>query len=356
MKAIRNICILFVLLIIFSFILINFAVETIPVGTVGVLTNKFGFLDQKQGVVPKDFQPGWHLKIPGIHVWNTFDATVQTLEMTRNPYTGSQRGRDDIRVKSSDGYEVSIDVTLKYRIKEGEANKVIQNSGSGEKYKLIVRDKTQKSCQTILNQMSTEDFYNPTSRRNREKEIKKLLQKTLSKNSIEVVDVLLKDVQFDPQYEQKIQAKKLADQEVLLNISLEKAEEMRGITRKIEKETEMKVIVIKSQLEAEKVAIQNSIKIETAEINSKAKLFATELAADADLYQTEKNAEGQLLIKKAEAEGEKLRNKAMQGVGGSTIVALEAARNLNIDSITVSSMNVDFLNLDEMATKLGASK
>jgi len=236
------------------------------------------------------------------------------------------------------------------------AHKLYKNTGSGLKYRQIVRDKSQKACQTILGQMQTEDFYNPSERRKRQSEVKETLQTSLTENFVDLIDVLLKDVQFDPQYEQKIQAKKLADQEVLLNVSLEKAEKMRGITRKVEKETEMKVIVINTELEAEKVGIQNAKKIEVAQINAEADRIATELKADADLYSAEKNATGQLLVKKAEAEGEKLRNKAMQGVGGGTIVALEAARNLKITDLSVSSIDVDFLNIDEMATKLGASK
>lgn len=355
MKTIRNLCVLFVVAIIAAFIIINFAIITIPVGHVGVQTKKFALLGKK-GVVQEDFAPGWNLRVPGLHDWHKFDSTVQTLEMTRDPNSGSARGRDDIRVKSADGYEVSIDVTLKYRIKKNMAHKLYKNTGGGLKYRQIVRDKSQKACQTILGQMQTEDFYNPAERRKRQSEVQQALQSSLTENFVDVIDVLLKDVQFDPQYEQKIQAKKLADQEVLLNVSLEKAEKMRGITRKVEKETEMKVIVINSQLGAAKVEIQNEMKIEVAEINAEADRISTELHADADLYQAEKLAAGQLLIKKAEAQGEKLRNRAMQGVGGSTIVALEAARNLNIDDITVSSINVDFLNINEMATKLGVNK
>jgi len=355
MKTIRNFCVLFVILIIGAFLVINFAIVTIPVGHVGVQIKNFAVLGPK-GVVQEDFKPGWQWRIPGLHIWNKFDSTVQTLEMTRDPYSGSQRGRDDIRVKSADGYEVSIDVTMKFRIMEGKAHLVRKNTGIDGRYKLIVRDKAQKACQTILGQMKTEHFYNPDARRESSKKVMEVLQASLAENFVEVVDILLKAVQFDPQYEQKIQAKKLADQEVLLNVSLEKAEKMRGFTRKIEKETEMKVIVINSELEAAKVAIQNEMKIEVAEINAEADRISTELHADADLYQAEKAATGQLLIKKAEAQGEKLRNQAMQGVGGSTIVALEAARNLNIEDVTVSSMNVDFLNIDEMATKLGANK
>ena len=351
----KKISFLFVIIFFITVIIIKFAIVTIPVGYVGVRLNEFGVLGEK-GVTKEDFAPGWHLRIPMIHSWHKFNSTVQTLELTRNPFYGSARGRDDVRVKSSDGYEVSIDVTLKYRIAKNCAHLLYQNTGIDGVYKQIVRDKTQKECQLILGQMKTEDFYNPDMRRMKAEEVKKALSKTLTQNYVEVIDVLLKDVRFDPQYEQKIQAKKLADQEVLLNVSLEKAEKMRGITRKIEKETEMKVVVIKSQLEAEKVAIQNSLKIEVAEIMAEANRIATELRADAELYRTEKEAAGELLVKTAEAEGEKLRNKAMQGVGGSTIVALEAARNLNISDITISSIDTDLLDLNKMAEKLGAGK
>ena len=44
----------------------------------------------------------------------------------------------------------------------------------------------------------------------------------------------------------------------------------------------------------------------------------------------------------------------MQGVGGGTIVALEAAKNIRLGSMTVSTQSTDFLDLDKMADKLGA--
>ena len=70
-------------------------------------------------------------------------------------------------------------------------------------------------------------------------------------------------------------------------------------------------------------------------------------------HKAQNEAKGQLLVKKAEAEGEKLRNRAMMGVGGSTIVALEAARSLTLSNITISTVETDLLDIDGMATKLG---
>jgi hypothetical protein len=92
---------------------------------------------------------------------------------------------------------------------------------------------------------------------------------------------------------------------------------------------------------------------EIAKIDAEAKKYATEKNADANLKKAQKEAEGQLLVKKAEAEGEKLRNRAMMGVGGSTIVALEAAKNLNLKEVTISTVETDVLDVNAMATKLG---
>ena len=55
----------------------------------------------------------------------------------------------------------------------------------------------------------------------------------------------------------------------------------------------------------------------------------------------------------AEAEGERLRNEAMQGSGGNVIVALEAAKNLNLSNATFSTLHVDLLDVDAMVDRLG---
>ena len=49
-----------------------------------------------------------------------------------------------------------------------------------------------------------------------------------------------------------------------------------------------------------------------------------------------------------------MRNLAMKGVGGGVIVALEAAKNLNLEDVTISTVDNDLLDVDGMATKLGA--
>ena len=354
MKAIKALSLLIILLVIAAWVITQFTIIYVPMGKVGVRTNEYALFGEK-GVVKQDFASGWHRDIGLFDTWTLFDSTVQTLEMTRDPARGSVRGQDDVKVRSADGYAVSVDVTVKYRISAGQAHKLYQNTGGGEKYKSIVRNQSQKTCIEIFGEMSTEDFYNPLSRRTKADNVKTLLAENLQNNYVEVIDVLIRDVQFDPEYENKIRRKKLADQEVELNKSMGAAAQMRGKTEVIVAETERKVKIITKEKEAELVRMEAETDRKIATITAEAKKYADQKRADADIVVARKGAEGLLLVKNAEAEGERLRNRAMMGVGGSTLVALEAARNLNLADLTISTIDVDLLDLDAMADKLGAS-
>ena len=78
--------------------------------------------------------------------------------------------------------------------------------------------------------------------------------------------------------------------------------------------------------------------------------------ADADLYTQALLARGQLLGMEAEAEGERLRAAAVQGPGGQNLVALEAINSLQLGSITISTLEVPLLDIDQMVTRLGAAE
>ncbi|MGR3296043.1 MAG: hypothetical protein ACUZ8A_07450, partial [Candidatus Bathyanammoxibius sp.] len=55
------------------------------------------------------------------------------------------------------------------------------------------------------------------------------------------------------------------------------------------------------------------------------------------------------------AEGENLRRAAMIGVGGDLIVALEAAKNINLGYLEFTTQRVDMLDIEEMVLKFGAA-
>ncbi len=353
MKIVKLLSFLVVVGLLGLWLLLAFLTVDIPAGMVGVRTQELGFLGKK-GVVEEDCGPGWHRDFGIVDSWELYDATVQTLEMTRDPNQGDRRGKDDVEVTSGDGYRVSVDVTIKYRIRPGEAYLLRKEIGPGLRYQEIVRNQARLACLAKLGQMTTEEFYDPTERRKRAGEIKELLAAKLAEDHIEVIGVLLRDVEFDPDYEEKIRTKKLADQEVEVNKSMTKAEEMAGKTLVIEAETARLVRKIEEDQKAEIVRLQADADLKIASLKAEAERYASQKRADADLVQAQKEAEGDRQVKLAEAEGEKLRNQALVGAGGSIIAALEAARSITVGQVTVNTNQTDLLDLDRMATTLGA--
>ncbi|MBD3257821.1 hypothetical protein GF377_05260, partial [candidate division GN15 bacterium] len=200
MKPIKLISILIVVVILGGALTVKMLTKYVPIGMTGVRTQEYGIFG-KRGIIPRDFGPGWHRNLGPIDTWVLFDSTVQTLTMP-------------VQVQSADGYAVSVDMTTKYRIMEGMAHKLYQDTGSGVKYKTIVQNEAQRAYLALFGQMKTEDFYNPQQRREGARKVKADLAAALEDNFVEVIDILIRDLRFDPQYEKKIQRKKLADQEV----------------------------------------------------------------------------------------------------------------------------------------------
>ncbi|MFW5857979.1 MAG: SPFH domain-containing protein [Planctomycetota bacterium] len=353
MKTIKYFSIFVILAAFAALIIKSLVIIYIPAGQVGVRTQEYGILGSK-GVVQEDFGPGWHRDFGPIDSWVTFNSTIQTLEMTRDPRRGSRQTRDDVQVQSSDGYKVNVDVTVKYRIQDGQAHKLYQDTGGGERYKVIVRTEAEKACIELFGKMRTEDFYNPAERQRVSRQAHKELQESLKDNYVDVVGLLIRDVQFDPDYEKRIQAKKLADQEVEVQKSMDAAEKMSGKTQVIEATTTQEVEVIKEEKTAKLKRMQAETDRKIARIRADYERYATEKNAEAERIAAEKRAEGTLLVNSAEAEGERLRNRAMMGTGGEILVALEAARNLRLGEVTLSSVDTDLLDVEAMARKLGA--
>ena len=149
MKVIKTVAILVIVAIAGGWLVFRSLTVHVPVGSVGVRIQQYTVLGKK-GVVAEDFGPGWHRDFGPIDKWEVFDSTVQSLEMTKDPQRGSAAGVDDVKVQSADGYAISVDVTVKYRIITGKAHKLYQDTGSGIKYRTIVRNQAQKACMGLF--------------------------------------------------------------------------------------------------------------------------------------------------------------------------------------------------------------
>ncbi len=326
----------------------------IGIAQVGVKTVVWGV---KRGIVKRDFGAGWHRNVPGTVQWEIYDSTVQTLEMSEE-HAGikGHEERDVLKVRTKDDYDVSVDLIIKYRIKYGEAWALRRDIGSTERYKQIVENEARDIARSVFGKMGELDLYNPIEKRKRALEGKKLHHKRLKNRHVEIIDWLILDIRFDPGLDRKIKSIKVAELDEILNISKGKAANQRGITQTIDAETEAVALEIEGDKKGKLVVMEAKTKNNIITIIARADQYMVEKKAQGDKYKAEKSASGSFLIAKAKADGERLRRKAMVGLGGNMIVAIEAAKNMNLADIVVSTLEIDLLDIDSMVSKLGAEK
>lgn len=341
--------------VIFFFIIlfvvgIKFFVIKVGVDQVGVRTRIWGV---NRGIVQKDYGPGWHRAISTIDQWDLYDSTVQTLELAKEPSYMGHDERKEVAIRTADDYDVSVDMVVKYQIKKGSAWQLRQDLGVGERYKIIVENETRDVARSVLGNMVERDLYNPDEKRKRAEESKVQLILRLAPRHINVIDVLIKEMRFDPQLERKIKNIKLAELDNVLNKSKALAAEQRGITQTIDADTEAIAAKITGDKERAITVLDAETTKKTIELLSEADKYLVQKKAEGDLYKEQRRAEGRLLIKQAQAEGERLRREALAGMGGDIIIAMEAARNMNLADVNMSSLDLNLLDIDDMATRLG---
>ncbi|HLE88027.1 MAG TPA: SPFH domain-containing protein [Candidatus Brocadiaceae bacterium] len=335
-----------------SIVGIKFFVIKVGVDQVGVRTHIWGVT---RGLVHKDYGPGWHRAVSGIDQWDLYDSTVQTLELAKELSRMGHDERKEAAVRTADDYDVSVDMVVKYQIKKEAAWKLRQDVGVGERYKVIVENETRDIARSVLGKMVERDLYNPEEKRRRAAECKTELTERLLLRHVNVIDVLILEMRFDPQLERKIKNIKLAELDNVLNISKALAAEQRGITQTIDADTEAIAQKIIGDKERSITVLDAETSKRITEILAEADKYLVQKKAEGDLYKQQRKADGTLLIKYSQAEGERLRREALAGLGGDIIVAMEAARNINLADISISSLDLNLLDVDDMATRLGVS-
>jgi regulator of protease activity HflC (stomatin/prohibitin superfamily) len=283
---------------------------------VGVLVCKIAIGCAKKGVQDQLYPPGsTNLFAPFIRDFYRFDTKVQNLEMTSNPKAGDRAGRDDLQFKTTDGNDISMDVTVVWQIEPKKAPQLLQDVGvSTEEVKeKLVRPMARTYVRDVLNELDSESVYNSDKRFEKAEKARELLTKVLGPFGVNIQQVMLHEHRFNPEYEQVIHDRKLAEQ---------RAEQL------------------KSEAEA---ASQESIRnLETARgkvasdiASSDGKLKQATLAADAAYYAQQQNAEALLAERTAKAKAIAKRNEALRGTGGRAMVKLKIAEALEGKSIVL---------------------
>jgi regulator of protease activity HflC (stomatin/prohibitin superfamily) len=272
---------------------------------VGVRTAYLTVLGPR-GVVKEIYpQGGTYFFLRAISAWDVFDVGLQNLRMVREETEGDRLGDDSVRFKTTDGNDISVNVTISWTVLPERAPYLVQFVGRsteevGDK---LVRTVARAVVRDALNELTSEQFYQAEKRFQLSEVARQRLASVLEGEGLHVEQVLLGEHQFNATYEQTIRDKKIAEQEA----------------SRLSSETEAAAEEMKRDLERAKGEVQQAIEVALGEAQKR------KLEADASFFEKERQATAILAEKRARAEGLAARARALGGSGGRNLVKLAVA-------------------------------
>jgi len=318
------------------FLMINFRVQRVSGTEVGIKVNNV------TGDITVIAESGTNIYNGLLNSFHLLDMTVQRLEMVADPNRGERSNRDDLRIKTVDGSDVFLDLTINYQLRRDMVEEVVTTSGLGDAYKYKwVRDYSRSVCRAVFGEMTTEEFYDASVRNDKAQEAMMELNDLLKPYGIEISSVIAEKFSFHAEYEERIRAKKLADQEVEEQISKANAARQNQIFRVVEATKKKEVFLASYSGDMEKLIVEATANAQRDVLNAEAYVIDTQLGADATFYQRDKNS--QAILVKAEAEGEALTAlaNAYEGIGGMNLVRRAYATKLGDMKITGQPFTIE---------------
>jgi regulator of protease activity HflC (stomatin/prohibitin superfamily) len=283
---------------------------------VGVLVCKIGLGCARKGVQDELYAPGsTNFFAPFIRDFYTFDTKVQNLEMVADTRKGDRAARDDLQFKTTDGNDISMDVTVAWTIDPKKAPSLLENVGTStqEVKERLVRPIARTLVRDVLNELDSESVYNSDKRFEKAERARQVLSQALQPYGVLVSQVILHEHRFAPEYERVIHDRKLAEQ---------RAQQLRS-------EAEAAMQEALRNLESARGKVAADIAAATGA------LAQAKLAADAELYQQQQNADAIVAERAAHAKAIAKRNEALRGTGGRAMVKLRVAEALEGKSIVL---------------------
>jgi regulator of protease activity HflC (stomatin/prohibitin superfamily) len=174
------------------------------------------------GVSDSDLEPGWAFAIPGVHNIITLPKRYEYLDYTADVAPGQP-----LQIRTKDNNIVLLDVSVPYRIRPGEAWQVVQTGNhqidANERYRFqrLAEETTVSVLREHLAELTSSDFYSTDRRLDVSASTLEVLNEKLTELHLEASGVLIRQVQFRPEYEQQLQQIQLNEQKKLLDAAAE---------------------------------------------------------------------------------------------------------------------------------------
>lgn len=288
---------------------------------------KVNYLSGEKEVI---MTPGFTIYLPFIEEVFTFDKRTQDFLMEGSKYVNNNHV-PALTVRARDGSNFSInDLSIQYEIIPGDAATVLDDSGRGDGYKEEwIKAHARSALRDEFGRYSAVEVANPTVYKQAPAAARARLNELLAPHGIQLTLIKTPNPRFDREYEQAIEARKEADQEV---------QRLEAQVEQLEQEKEQRL----AQVEREKSVEMQQLQGELVRERRRSEADAIRIKKGADEYATQRGAAGQglqlELVAQArgleakytkEAEGVASKAKALEQRG--EVVVREALINKLLD-------------------------
>jgi hypothetical protein len=291
------------------------------------------------GIAEEDFSFGYNFSLPLFHTYYRLPRNLLYLEYNDDDPNAEQKA---LEVRTSENNVIFVDVTVPYRIKEGDAWKIVRE-GFLDTYRSKVQSTTAGILRETLAEMNNVDIYNTEKRLHKADTILPKLNEALAQYHVTADRVVLRAIRFRPEYEQKLQDKQYFVVQGRLDDALRKESIAVQKTDTFEKTIEKEVALKREEWNEKIEQLKTQYELEIATIEAEAVQYDRSKRSAADASYSTSKAEGDLAEAKAEALGERLKASALASQAGQTYSAITAAENFKLGKIELNSNDPSFL-------------
>ncbi|MFT7463631.1 MAG: regulator of protease activity HflC (stomatin/prohibitin superfamily), partial [Pseudohongiellaceae bacterium] len=277
--------------------------ERVPPTDIGVRQAMWG----GGGLTEEDFTTGTRLGITGVHKWHFLSRRTHFLHFTQHGSTQqsvrSERGVETtmfyppMELRTKDNNQISIDVTVPYRIVEGEGWMIVQESRK-DKYRDLVKRTVENVLRSELPELTSEDLQSTEMRMARSSAVLPLLNAQLKQFHVTADAILIRRVQFEAEYESKLQEKQYYTQKAMLDSAFALQADEERVTNSIEKQIGAEIKAKTAEWDKRLQEKSSEFEVKIAVIEAGAKVYESRVRAEGDAEQVRLEAEGQLAVDK----------------------------------------------------------
>jgi|UniRef100_A0A7C4KJE5 regulator of protease activity HflC (stomatin/prohibitin superfamily) len=224
-------------------------------------------------IAPKGYreqalEPGLKFVVPFAETVVRYPISRQTYTMSIATSEGAIKGDDSIAARTADGQEILVDASVIYQI---DPAKVVQVHIQWQDRYMndLVRPQARGIIRDVVSQFGVEEVVS-SKRDEMVNELNSRMAKKLEENGFILVDFVLRNITFSPEYAASVEQKQIAEQQAqqarfVVETKRQEAEQARQIAQ-----GQADAVVIKAKADAEARIIQAEAEAKSLELISNA--------------------------------------------------------------------------------------